>query len=187
MTDLSAERLSQLLLCDFETGKLTWLPRIADMFESNGYHSQQQVCNRWNTYRSGKQAFTFKDKNGYLSGRIFSKGYLAHRVIWTLHCGGWPSDKIDHINGDPSDNRIANLREASDSQNNYNRGKALTNSTGYKGVYLHKPSGRWFSQIGVSKRVKYLGYFPTPELAHAAYCEAAIKFHGEFANSGEGN
>lgn len=182
---ISAKELKQLLACDFETGKLTWLTRPLDIFKTNGYHPLQHSCDKWNTKFSGKTAFTFKEKRGYLSGRIFRKGYLAHRIIWALHTGEWPTEQIDHINGDPADNRITNLREALGSQNQYNRGKTSKNTSGYKGVYLHKKTGKWLAQIGVAGRVKYLGYFETPLLAHAAYCEAASRLHGAFANNGQ--
>lgn len=176
-----AELLRQLLICDFETGKLTWLPRLAEMF-SDGYRSAQSKSNIWNARYAGKPAFTAKNSNGYFIGRIFNNGYLAHRVIWVLFTGEWPSQDIDHIDGKPSKNCIKNLREASKSQNGFNRGKNSNNTSGFKGVHWSKKNKKWVTHITINSHVKHIGYFDTPEMAHAAYCEAAAKHYGEFAH-----
>lgn len=91
-------------------------------------------------------------------------------------------EQVDHINGDSSDNRLENLRLATNTQNARNRGKSKHNTSGYKGVFWHKATNKWTAQIGVDRKRIYLGIFDTPELAHRAYCEAAKVYHGEFAN-----
>ena len=92
--------------------------------------------------------------------------------------------KIDHRDGNGLNNRRANLRTCTHTQNLRNRGAQANNKCGFKGVSWHKQHGMWRAQIQVSGRQKHLGYFPTHEAAYAAYCAAAAELHGEFANFG---
>lgn len=88
---------------------------------------------------------------------------------------------VDHHNGNTLDNRRLNLRAASDSQQACNRGVRRTSKTGFKGVFI-RANGKFVAQIGDKGGKKvHLGYFKTAEEAHAAYCAAATKLHGEFA------
>lgn len=101
--------------------------------------------------------------------------------------GKWPAWEVDHINGIKTDNRWPNLREATGSQNQGNRKLTKANKTGFKGVTLYitkKGIKRWKSQLTYRLDNYYLGYFDSPEKAHAAYCEAALRLQGEFANFG---
>jgi hypothetical protein len=91
----------------------------------------------------------------------------------------------DHINGNPLDNRWVNLRICANPQNVCNRKLSKNNTSGFKGVVEAK-NGRWVAQIAFQRKCHYLGTFSTPEEAHQAYREAAIRFHGEFANFGVG-
>src|ERR1043165_3940616 len=98
---------------------------------------------------------------------------------------GRPLEKhelVDHIDGNGLNNRRSNLRLATYAQSSMNRGRNIKNSSGYKGVDLK--DGKWRAEIQVSRKKVYLGRFSTPEEAYAAYCEAAKKYHGEFANFG---
>jgi len=105
-----------------------------------------------------------------------------HRLVWFLMTGRWPVE-IDHVNGDPCDNRWCNLREASRRENARNRGKQRNNPHGYKGVTVRTdcPSKPFCAAINVGGKRKHLGYFSTAEEAHQAYWEAAQKYHGDFA------
>ena len=106
----------------------------------------------------------------------------AHRAAYLVMTGRLPSAVIDHINGDPSDNRWSNLREATHAENLRNRGAQRDNASGFKGVYFCDRGIRHYRAVIVlNKRKIYLGVFATPEEAHAAYCVAAEKYHGEFA------
>ena len=87
----------------------------------------------------------------------------------------------EHRNGNTLDNRSENLRFATDCQNQQNRGMTRTNRSGFKGVCWEKAKRKWAARIDVNKKRIRLGYHDTPEQAHAAYCEAARKYHGEFA------
>jgi hypothetical protein len=98
--------------------------------------------------------------------------------------GQWPRRGIDHVNGDGTDNRLENLREANQSQNGANRRLTSKNTSGFKGVSFAKQAKRWRAGIQVGGRRKHLGYFDTPELAHQRYVEAAKAAFGEFARSG---
>lgn len=134
--------------------------------------------------RLGKRAGTVVG-NGYRMLSIGGKRYQEHRVAWFIHYGVWPR-ALDHINGDKTDNRIANLREATTAENGWNSSRRRHNTSGYKGVSLCVPGkGRgWRADIGVNNTKIFLGDgFSTPEAAYDAYKEAAQKFHREFART----
>jgi len=105
------------------------------------------------------------------------KAVKMHRLINNTPSGF----ETDHINGDKLDNRKCNLRTATTAQNRCNRGKQIDNKSGYKGVVFVSKYNNWQASIKINGKRKHLGTFRTPELAHAAYCEAAPKVHKEFA------
>lgn len=121
--------------------------------------------------------------DGYIGVKIGRRYYLAHRVAWLLVHGDWPKGHLDHINGDRADNRMANLREATHAENLHNRGRNKNNTSGYKGVSLHRSTGKWDARIMVNRKQVYLGIYETQEDAHAAYTSAAAKLHGTFART----
>jgi hypothetical protein len=102
----------------------------------------------------------------------------AHRLAWFITYGEWPAGEVDHINGDPRDNRIANLRVASRSQNAANQRTQARKQL--KGITFNKKVGKWQA----AARKKYLGVFDSPEAAHAAYVTAAQSLWGEYASDG---
>ena len=109
------------------------------------------------------------------SGRRVS----MHRVVM-----GKPEGFVDHKNITPEgslDNRRQNLRLASPSQNGYNRGKLLNNTSGHKGAYWHKASNKYSAAIAFNGRLLHLGLFHTVVEAAAVYNFAARRLHGEFA------
>jgi HNH endonuclease/AP2 domain len=120
---------------------------------------------------------------GYRQIGVGGKVYLAHRLAWLITHGEWPSVglEIDHINGEKDDNRIVNLRLATKAQNQRNSRKR-SSTTGLRGVRVNKASKTYSAQIKVNRKNHYLGSFQTPEEAHAAYVEAAVRLHGEFAS-----
>ena len=119
--------------------------------------------------------------NGYWYIKIGGRSYSAHRLAWMYVHGVWPPRLIDHINGVKSDNRIANLRPASMSQNKSNGALYASNSSGFKGVT--KCKNKWKTQITHDQVVFYLGLFNTKEEAHEAYLKAASERHGDFARA----
>lgn len=101
---------------------------------------------------------------------------LMHRVILGINDS---SVRADHRDLDGLNNRRTNLRACSNAENGRNRGAQNNNTSGLKGVYGR--GGRWRAEIASKGVRKHLGYFANPEAAHAAYCAAAAKMHGEFA------
>lgn len=90
---------------------------------------------------------------------------------------------VDHIDGNPLNNRRANLRLASISQNGMNRGKQTNNTSGYKGVTFNKRNGKWAARICTNGVTKHIGYFDDAHSASLAYSDAAARDHGRFAKS----
>src|SRR5687768_11990186 len=88
-----------------------------------------------------------RDRYGYLNVSIDGRAYKAHRVVWLLEHGTWPAEQLDHINGQRSDNRIANLREAGYQENGQNRALQRNSTSGYPGVSWCPERGRWRAQI----------------------------------------
>ena len=125
--------------------------------------------------------------SGYL---IFSAGFdnksyslRVHRVCWFLHTGSWPKKFLDHINGDGTDNRIRNLREATYLENNQNMSISKKNTSGYKGVSWCGERGKWTARIkDGSGKYCYLGRFGCKTAAAIAYDRASLEYHGEFGN-----
>jgi len=109
-------------------------------------------------------------------GQRGSKRIKMHRLLL-----GMPRQHVDHHNGDTLDNRRENLRTATVSQNQMNRRPNRRSASGFKGVSLHKRSGRWQAEIQKDGKKMFLGSFGTPELAALAYDSAARELFGEFA------
>jgi hypothetical protein len=138
--------LAARLSYDAETGLLYWLPRTPDMFTANAMWTAEQVCASWNSKHAGKEAFTAVSRIGYKTGLIDGRAYVAARIIWKL-VHGYDPVEIDHINRVKTDNRLANLREASRTDNCRNRGLLRNNTSGVSGVYLEKSSGLWVVEV----------------------------------------
>jgi hypothetical protein len=123
----------------------------------------------------GKRA-DLASADGYRA--VFFGGRLraAHRLAWLYVHGECPAF-LDHINGDRQDNRLANLRPATKSQNQANRAKNRNNTSGYKGVRWESDRKKWRATFAH----KMIGRFDTAEQAHAAYCDMLKQQHGEYA------
>jgi hypothetical protein len=126
------------------------------------------------------------DEVGSLSGgrrrlRVGGRSFLCHRIAWLLHFGDEPSGFIDHINGDPLDNRIANLRLATSAQNAMNKGEYQKRSGLPKGVTLHPASGKFRARIRRDGSLRSLGLFLSADEAGQVYRLAATELFGEFA------
>jgi hypothetical protein len=111
---------------------------------------------------------------------IGGKQYLAHRLAWFYMTGRWPIKEIDHIDGNPLNNRWNNLREATPSQNSCNKDGGRGRSLELRGASYDKTKRKWRSYINVRGKRTFLGDFETAEDAHNAYLEAARRLHGEF-------
>lgn len=114
------------------------------------------------------------DKSGYVRFQLKRKKYLAHRIIWEMHNAKIPNGfEIDHIDRNPSNNSIENLRLATHQQNN--RNKCVN------GFYWHKASKKWYARIYIGKEIKDLGRYDNIIDARAAYMRARRELFGEFA------
>ena len=182
MPTLPVETLRQLLRYDASTGLLYWKERDEAEWSERLGHPISEI-RRWNARHAGTVAFTSKNKKGYPTGCILSVSVRAHAVVWAMHYGHWPATIIDHINGDPADNRIENLRAATASQNSQNMKRHKDGTTGFKGVI--RSGSKWVAQITHQRKHFYLGTFGTPQEAAAAYDRAAIEMHGDFAATNE--
>jgi hypothetical protein len=166
-SDITPALVRALIAYDPETGMMIWLPRGKAA---------------WDAAWAGKPALNCVGINGYRHGAIHAVGFLAHRVAWALHYGEWP-EFIDHINGDRTDNRIANLRSVQWVENGRNYGLSRANKSGHTGVSFHKPSGKWRASIAVAGKHVFLGSFPDKESAVAAR-QTANETHGFHQNHG---
>jgi hypothetical protein len=117
--------------------------------------------------------------NRYSATKISGKNWMVHKLIYLYHYGYIP-DQLDHINGDTSDNRIENLREANSSENMMNRRIFSNNKSGYKGVSWSKFHGKWFVYVDVNKVRKNYGYYDDLEIAALLASEVRDLHHGNF-------
>jgi hypothetical protein len=114
---------------------------------------------------------------GYISISVLGKVYLAHRLAWLYIYGEFPKEQIDHVNGVRVDNRIINLRECNQYQNNQNLICRKNVTSKYIGVSWDEKRNKWRATIYVNGRQKYLGRFATELEAFNAYLNAKLKFH----------
>ncbi len=142
------------------------------------YHPESGLFTRAKGSRKGQLASTGANNKGYVSIRVHSRKYRAHRLAWLYMTGRWPTHTIDHINRVRNDNRWINLREATFSQQAANTPKRSTSTSPYKGV--KKKSGRWWAFVYHSGTRQKFGPYETPEEARSRYIEAATKIHGEY-------
>lgn len=137
-------------------------------------------------FRDGRRLGGINKRNGYVYAAINGKRYLGHRLVWAFHHGDIPSGvEIDHVNRNPADNTIENLRLATRAQQLSNQGVHRNCISGLKGAHYsgeHRTGSKvWHSQIIVNRKIIFLGHFDTPEEANKAYAAAADKYFGNFA------
>lgn len=116
-------------------------------------------------------------KQGYVKITCLGRKFLAHRLAWLFVYGRWPSHQIDHVNRVKTDNRIANLREATNAQNHHNMPVRKDNSSGVTGIYWNKRAKKWRAHIMVAGKQKFLGGYDTKDEAIAARRAAAVILH----------
>lgn len=154
-TDLSQERVKELYDYDAENGLMI----------RKFKNGKRKVCG---------------DKPGYHHGRgmlsIDGRYYYTHRVIWLWHHGYMP-EFIDHIDRNPMNNRIENLRPATRLENNHNKGTQRNNSSGYPGVSWDKQREKYRVRIMNENKHIHIGYFNTTEEAFLNYMLAKIQYH----------
>jgi hypothetical protein len=157
----TTERVKELLDYDAETGVFKWRVTRGSVVK-------------------GDIAGGFKDR-GYMQIGVDGVMYSLHRIAWLYANGTWPEGDIDHINGDRSDNRLANLRNVSRRMNLQNQRRPhKTNSCGFLGVYLEKKSQKYIARLrvpGCAHGGHQIGRYDTAEEAGAAYIEAKRRLH----------
>lgn len=122
----------------------------------------------------------YQDARGYMRIGIDGKRYLQHRIIYLLFHGHLPP-VVDHIDGNPTNNRIENLRAATNAENLQNMKLSPSNTSGGKNVSWDRKAKKWLVMLKVNGAKKYLGLFKDFELADLVASEARNKFHGQFA------
>ena len=162
-------------LLRYENGKLYWKIRPTHLFSDECYSKT------WNTKYANKEAGslvheTFGDR---YTIRIKGRNYYRSILVWVIHNNEWPIEDIDHKNVISTDDRIENLRLATNNDNKRNRKMYRNNSCGFKGV--SKDGNRFRARIVVNYKEILLGYFADAKSAHECYLEAAKKYFGEFA------
>jgi hypothetical protein len=121
--------------------------------------------------------------NGYYAISVDGRIHLAHRLAWLYMTGDYPPFDIDHINGDTSDCRFDNLREAKPHENLWNRSKQSNNKSGHKNVSWSKPANKWEVRLRRNGKQIIVGYSDNLEMAAKMAVEARIRHHREFASS----
>lgn len=163
------------------TGDLVWKVRPISHFSTE---KEMRMCN---TRYAGKVAGAGernrrKGERMAKSVGVCGQRIYTHRVIWEMHYGAIPTGMVvDHIDTNPWNNRLSNLRLATHGQNLCNTGAKRNNKCGLKGVCWLKRERKWVAQLQVNKKRLRVGYFDTKGMAAVAYAKAAIRHHGKFA------
>jgi HNH endonuclease len=156
---IDIQTLQEILSYDPKTGDLFWKIKMSDKATP------------------GKKAGT-RTTTMCVDITIFGHRLKAHRVAWAIHTGMWPIKNIDHINGNPRDNRIENLRDVSQRENTQNLYRAKShNKVGLLGVVRDKKN--FAAKIVVNGSRIHLGNFSCASAAHDAYLTAKKKYHIE--------
>lgn len=160
---LTMDRLCELITYDPKTGNFYWLITSGR-------------C------RKGELAGSLKP-SGYITINIDNHRHRAHRLAWFFMLGEWPKEQVDHKNNVRSDNRWDNLREANNTQNQYNAKLSKNNKSGYKGVYWNTQRQKWHATLDILNRRIHGGFYDNVEDAAAAYKKLIDHYHGEFART----
>jgi hypothetical protein len=162
---LTQERLKELLDYDPMTGVFRW--RVG--------HPRKRM-------KVGDIAGCQHPTGTYVIG-IERRFYQAHRLAWLWMLGEWPSGQVDHRDRDRGNNCWENLRLATASQNRANAKVNSNSLTGLKGVHYYAKYKKYGARIKKNGKKKWLGWYDTPEEAHACYWQEAQKLHGKFARA----
>ncbi|MEB5707390.1 HNH endonuclease [Pantoea anthophila] len=167
---LTADYLRESLDYDPESGVFTWRERPASHFET------LRAMGVWNTKFARKIAGSVKP-DGYVIIKVNGRFYGAHRLAW-LHIYGKNPFIVDHINRDPGDNRISNLRDVGFSENTINSLNRSDNTSGVKGVTWHAPAQKWQARICLRGKRISLGMFSDLMSAKKARENAEAELYG---------
>lgn len=147
---------------------------IEELRNTFDYHPDGYLIRKKNGKPCGKHA---NHPTGYAYVSVGGRMLRAHRIIFAIVYRRMPVGEIDHLNGNRSDNRIENLRDVSRPENQHNRKRNKTNSSGFPGIHWHARDQKWMAQICVNNRKIHLGYFDDLNEAVEARKSAKIKHH----------
>lgn len=174
--NITQQLARRIFTYDDEKGELRHKHRPREMFGNNG-----QFLN-WNARYPGRKVGFSSKPGGYLQTVVSGVNLLCHRIIWTWHYGEIPEGfQVDHINRVRDDNRIENLRLASIYENRHNSGTSKNNTSGHKGVYFRKDTGKWRAEIVVEHKRHNIGTFDTKEEAVEEYVKESLRLTGKFS------
>lgn len=181
--ELTQEIVRELLDYDPETGLLFWKRRKEHWFK-NGRYSKKRNAAIWNAKYAGTEASTLNTM-GYKSISIFKKRYYAHRIAWIYTHGNFPTLFLDHINGNPKDNRLINLREVDNQRNHTNMKRDFRNKSGVTGITWNKEKHKWEANIYSNGKNTFLGYSDSIEELKVKRKEAEVLlgFHSNHGRS----
>jgi hypothetical protein len=139
-------QIKEILHYDHETGVFRWR------------HESRNKIKPWDV------AGTVTD-GGYWAIKIKGKTYKAHRIAWLYMTNEWPKNLIDHIDGNPGNNKWINIRSATVKQNLENQALRKDNKSGFRGVSWHKKTQKWSAKLSHNNKNIWLGSYETPEVA----------------------
>lgn len=162
---IDPDKMKSLFDYNPETGELLWR-------DKRGPVNAGDVAG-WSYEGRGDEVRWYVETGG--------KSYLRSRIVWAIMTGTDPGDMcVDHINGDTTDDRFANLRLATLKQNNHNSSEKKNNKAGLKGVFWDEDAGMWGAAIRANDKAIKLGVFKDKEAAYAVRLFAERILHGEF-------
>lgn len=170
---ITPEYIRELLDYDPATGDFVWRRRKL----RNGFERMDKI---WNSRLAGKPVAKRRHRHGHLQIGIYCRNYMYHRIAWAHYYGEWPEIDLDHKNGNPSDNRITNLRLATESQNLCNAKIRIDNTSGVKGVSWSRREKKWYSYITKDSKMINIGIYHCFGQAVAARKRVEKELHGDF-------
>lgn len=159
---------------DFLLKLFRYDPETGDLYYRENSDKPAQWNKKWANKIAGKK------NHRYAFTKINQVEYMNHRLIWKMMTGNDPVRLLDHKDQNPHNNRIENLREADDVQNQYNTKLLSSNHSGHRGVSWNKRYKVWKVAIRLPDKRVHLGCFKDFDAACKAYDEIAIELHGEF-------
>ena len=161
--DVTQKQLQEMLDYDKDTGIFKWKDNVKGV---------------------GGKIAGYTNSKGYVFIRIKNKLYRAHRLAWIYEYGEISDKEIDHIDNNPNNNKINNLRLCTSSENKQNMKKRKDNTSGVKGLHWYKAYNKWQVNLTKNKKTKCYGYFDDLFEACCVLFSNRNSLHGEFANHG---